>query len=334
MSFYKQMPSSIWLPVGDLVLRKSAYLLQKLERAFEAAGEPVDITLDGGSLERECRVFVLAMLCDEMLVPVRLRSYSSRSDDAIRGCTVMQAAQAVVSFPNEFPSVRLGHANLPHTSAITAYANPAGEALDEAGRIWQIDSIDCLVSLGAGIPAVLSIDPGPWTGSALGSALTTVGLGSLPNMLAHTRLLAQNAVDCERCHDLVDKMTRLQRIGYFRFNVSHGLEAIRHNISDEGSAGKIHQKTNKYLDSQETQALLDVCSMSLCKSIASALYTQKRLMEPKIAGVRRESSEVVSLVQGRRFVYVDGFSIDNKRRRLCRSKRLAAAGRHHDYASF
>jgi len=83
---------------------------------------------------------------------VSLRSYASKSDGgaSFGDLTITDAALASVAGPMSSTPVAIGHKRL-IAADYTGYANPSKEAFDEATRIWRVDSIKTIVSLGTGV---------------------------------------------------------------------------------------------------------------------------------------------------------------------------------------
>jgi hypothetical protein len=82
---------------------------------------------------------------------IRLRSYKSQMDYErdFEKFTLLEAALAMVAIPLESAAVEFDN-KLLMSASIAGYSNPAKEILHEGTRIWSIEDIKTIVSLGSG----------------------------------------------------------------------------------------------------------------------------------------------------------------------------------------
>jgi hypothetical protein len=217
------------------------------------------------STNTRCKVMVLTMPQSEIRIPVRLRSYASRTDpdDGISThCTVMQAALATMALPTKYNAVKIGNSSDFYVSAGLGYVNPAKEALDEAKRIWQLPALECLVSLGSGktIPASLHSDL----------------RNNFVGVISFVSALSALATDTTRVHtDLAREADHLN-IKYFRFEVLSGLEHV--HMDEWKKLAYVETKTRSYLKDKRVGADIGLCVQFL-QHISDANQTEMRRRE-------------------------------------------------------
>ena len=243
----------------------SSSLKEAFKELVKVAGLPAeqDFYLEG--IEGTCRIFVTAMHTSNLRMPVRLRSYDSRMDSAIRCCKIWEAARATTASLDKFSSIQIGPMDISYVDAGLGFSNPAKEAFDEAARIWHLPDVGCLVSVGAGASSPARIDT-PLDSTSL---LRTAGLVYLQRAQELLRAIFKSSTDCERTHEELSRDARLLDVNYFRFNVEAGFENIeRYNAS---AVADLRTVTDKYLQKPETDNSLSFCALHLLNGYVSGL---------------------------------------------------------------
>ncbi|KAF2177077.1 phospholipase [Zopfia rhizophila CBS 207.26] len=201
--------------------------------------------------QASCKVFVCAT-SGSTRQTVILSSYSTErtNSDRLKYTKIWQAARATSAASGFFDpiDVRLGSYKESYTDGATGANNPinylwheAKEAFLEPGENLE-DNLDCIISIGTGIPA---IEP-------FGSSLKTIA----KSIVAISTETENTAKVFRRTHENLVKSER-----YFRFNVSHGLEVI--GLERVDRKDDIVNITNLYLDSDETHDLIQTCVKTL-----------------------------------------------------------------------
>lgn len=237
-----------------------------LEKAFKAALKTVGLSDDTPLLDPNhtgfggsgadiptCRVFVLAVHPGEIHIPIRLRSYSSRTDPLATACQLWEAAVATEASPTYYAPISMGQPPLPYISCGLGYCNPSREALDEAVRIWQVAGIRCIVSLGTGKkPPRLDLEDIP---------TSSLGLLSLNKSLSLIHTLSAIATDTQRVHHEMTRDANLLGFRYFRFQ---GLDGVTYKESyNTAFLERAHSSVLRYVQSEETSKSLTFCAEHL-----------------------------------------------------------------------
>ena len=194
-----------------------------------------------------CKVFVCATSGSTRKTVV-LSSYATRrsNTDRLKYTKVWQAARATSAASGFFDAidVQFGSYKESYTDGATGANNPihilwqeAREAFLEPGEQLE-DHIDCVVSIGTGVPA---IEP-------FGSDLKSIA----KSIVAISTETEETAKNFRRNHESLRDSGR-----YFRFNVAHGLERIGLERTDRKN--DIINITNHYLEEDETYELLGKC---------------------------------------------------------------------------
>jgi len=198
-----------------------------------------------------CKVFVCAT-SGSTRQTVLLTSYSTRrtNSDRLKYTKVWQAARATSAASGFFDpiNVQFGSYKESYTDGATGANNPinylwheAKEAFLEPGENLE-DNIDCVISIGTGIPAV----------EPFGSSMKAIA----KSIVAISTETEDTAKVFRRTHEELVKAEK-----YFRFNVSRGLENI--GLEKVERKDDIINITNLYLESDETFELLEKCVNAL-----------------------------------------------------------------------
>jgi predicted acylesterase/phospholipase RssA len=151
--------------------------------------------------------------------PHLFRTYEARDvgpTSALPGgpfCKIWEAVRATSAAPLFFDSIHLGpeEDKQEYVDGGVGCNNPCNQLYREARRIWPERKIECIISLGTGIPRILSKeDP-------------TLYNSWWPKDWFET--LARIATLCEKTHE---DMRRIKELNgkYFRFNVQQGMQRI------------------------------------------------------------------------------------------------------------
>lgn len=158
-------------------------------------------------------------------MPRLFRTYVDNTGvDESYDCTIWQAARATSAFPELFKSVTLGPPGLeePFVDGGLGCNNPLDILFEEAYRNFPEHHISCIVSLGSGQLAPVSVLPADLKAALL-----------------------EMALDCESIDNEAELRFKEIPSLYFRFSVTQGLQTIEHDDWDQTGTIKAH--TDNYL---------------------------------------------------------------------------------------
>jgi predicted acylesterase/phospholipase RssA len=237
---------------GNIV---SQYDSKRLKRAIEnviirAGLSPTDPMNDGN--HRRSKVFVCTTSKDTLQV-IRLRSYEVPNENALP-VTIGEAALATSAATRYFDPVLIGNQHF--VDGAFGANNPIEEVEEEAADIWCTTSralrplVKCLVSVGTGTPAQVSIDDNVFKFLSK----TLVRLATKPESTERCfRARWSNAVKQKR---------------YFRFNVEQGLQQVHMTEFEKQSA--IESATYAYLHHSRQKSDMRECILNLLDKEGSA----------------------------------------------------------------
>jgi hypothetical protein len=191
-----------------------------------------------------------------------IRTYKARH--VSHNPTIFEAVRATWASPSLFTPIRIGPSLRQEEmiSATQGFNNPTLECMKEALDLFGPDAfVSCLLSVGAGKPAVKSLRLGASTSSEADSAQY--------NLATLERL----ALDCENTANEVQR--RIGMLGiYYRFSVERGLETgfqlqngTNHDtIFGTIEYGEIATHTSAYLLETTVSNSLDSCIISAERS--------------------------------------------------------------------
>jgi Patatin-like phospholipase len=174
--------------------------------------------------------------------------YSKRRGTSVWNQTkIWEAARATSAASSFFDPITIAKEGF--VDGATGANNPIGQVWSEALDIWQEpgawyleDNIQCLVSIGTGVPSLTPFGDDP---VAIGKALLDIALDT------------ENAANEFQKHH-----TKLYKSGRaFRFNVLRGLEKI--GLEDASIQDEIFGVTRKYLQEEEVFNKIELCSEKL-----------------------------------------------------------------------
>ena len=235
----------------------SSSLKEAVEELISIAGLPDEESFYPEGTEGACRIFVTTMHTNNLRMPVRLRSYDSRMNSAMRCCKIWEAARATTASLDRFSPIQIGPMGVSYVDAGLGFSNPAKEAFDEAARIWHLPHIGCIVSIGAGASSPARID----TRLDSTSLLRSAGLVCLKRAQELLHAIFKSSTDCERTHEELSRDARLLEINYFRFNVEAGFENV--GRYDASAVADLRTGTDRYLQKPETGNSLSFCALHL-----------------------------------------------------------------------
>ncbi|KAL6406251.1 FabD/lysophospholipase-like protein [Ilyonectria robusta] len=212
----------------------------------------VSLGMDADALLKEetgarCKVFVCATSAQTRSI-VHLRSYRSpRGRERLyRATKIWEACRATCAASSFFDPITIGDFGESFVDGATGANNPVTEVWNEAKDVWTLDRIEChlqcLVSIGTGIP---SVKPFGTSLAAISAALRAISI--------ETESTAE--------HFARDKSGLESDGRYYRFNVIRGLEGI--GLEDSSQLHTIMAATDRYLESQTVYKLLRDCSAVL-----------------------------------------------------------------------
>lgn len=270
MQAYTDLADEVFLPKHTLPINPFG----KVQARFDAKAleDAVKKYLNKLSLSEEsllqdatpaaCKVFVSAT-SGSTAETVLLTSYSTRRtiSDRLKYTKIWQAARATSAASSFFDPmvVQLGSYKESYTDGATGANanNPIYHLWQEAKETFLApgerleDNIDCLLSIGTGVP---SVEP-------FGSSLKAVA-----------KTLLKIALDTENTAKIFrrDHQDLMQSNRLVRLSVTRGLERV--GLERTNSKDDIVNITNLYLDSDDTQELMDKCVQSLSEHESASQF--------------------------------------------------------------
>ncbi|KAJ7187285.1 hypothetical protein C8R46DRAFT_1274661 [Mycena filopes] len=202
------------------------------------------------------------------------RSYQS-TNPAV-ACTVWQAARATSAAPTFFKRVAIGPVQEQFIDGGMGVNNPAKQLLAEADAVFPDRQITCLISIGTG-----------WTGTTELPKPGFLERNTIP--VGVIKVLKALATDSEQTAQEMQLKFAKQPKVYFRFNVDHGLEAVR--LDDWQQMSKVASLTRSYSDKHETRSLLD--------DAVTVLLNPKQRVTPTAVGRINTCPPASRIFQGR-----------------------------------
>ncbi|KIM83298.1 hypothetical protein PILCRDRAFT_439377 [Piloderma croceum F 1598] len=183
-----------------------------------------------------CKTVVLAITKDNVDAPPTLFKTYERSE-SLKDCTIWQVARATSAATTFFKSIKCGRDEVEFIDAAFGHNNPCDVLLEEAQEIFPNSELGCVISIGTGLGAVVTIQ----------DRRRSI-LQALKNMASSSKKVA----------DRLDSRFGDSPI-YYRFNVRRGLEDI--TLSDWKQTSTIAAHTRNYL--QEERRRIDRCARTL-----------------------------------------------------------------------
>lgn len=230
---------------------------KRLKAAIEhviinAGASPTDLMDDG--VPRRTRSFVCTTSRDTLQVK-RLRSYTVPNEDNLPA-TICEAALATSAATKFFEPVTIG--NRQFVDGAFGANNPVEEVEEEAADIWCTTSreikplVKCFLTVGTGCPAIP-----PMTDNMLKFVKETlVSLVTKPEG-TERRFMARWSNE--------SKENRV-----FRFNVEHGLQAVR--MDDCSQRSMIENATQDYLHHSAQKSRIVDCTLNLARKEGIYIY--------------------------------------------------------------
>ncbi len=164
-----------------------------------------------------------------------------------------EAARATSAASSFFDSITIGDEDF--VDGATGANNPIGEIWTEAGDIWREDHswvledhVNCLLSLGTGVPSLKPFGPDPLQ---IGKTILAIAMDSSKKWeefaKQHPKMLAEGRT--------------------FRFNVEHGLETV--GLEEIKKVKEIKAATRNYMQSAEVRSRLTACAENLRAAIGT-----------------------------------------------------------------
>ena len=230
----------------------------------------------------QCRTFVVAQMANDVTsVPTLFRSYTVEGVSRTR-CKIWEAARATSAAPSFFKPMTIDHlAPITYVDGALGWNNPAGLALVEAQRIWNVNNKDvCLVSIGTGQQSAASIlnesllendletQRSLFTQmrSSLSSVASTIipywntAKNIPPGILALLKMagaLTRVVTNTEAVHDALEREAD-QRFPYFRFNVERNVGDI--GLEDWRKVQSLASHTTAYMSTAELERKKIMCT--------------------------------------------------------------------------
>lgn len=215
-----------------------------------------------------CKVYVLSPTCHveandpfsfvtatSASMPDRttvLSNYASTRwpDDFLNSVTIWEAARATSAASTFFEPIEIGPDREEFVDGATGANNPIFTLWNEAHDVWDTrrsrnaleKSLQCLVSVGTGIPTI----------APFGNNLATIAK-TLKAMATETERTAEDFLR------LYSHLHTEQR--YFRFNVQSGLEGV--GLEEQSKMADIVTATRRYITGEEIMKRLEACANNL-----------------------------------------------------------------------
>ena len=183
----------------------------------------------------------MCVTSDDLGKHFRFRTYEA-SWNVIDDCLIWQACRATSAAPTFFPPIMIGKPPTAYIDGGLGNNNPIRSLMDEVAHIWPDRQIDCVVSIGTGVPASYNV------GRKIQHLIPA---------------LKEIAVDTEKVAREFKEEMRSRLDIYFRFNVQHGLEEVR--LEEWKYLNRVKVATQDYL--REYWKEVDLCASQICKPV-------------------------------------------------------------------
>lgn len=168
------------------------------------------------------------------------------NNDLLSSVKIWEACRATSAASSFFDPVAVGRYGEEFVDGATGANNPVMELWNQAQLLWGPqpleDRVQCLVSIGTGIPSLK-----PFRDDAF-------GIG--PTLAAIATETEQTAERFRQDKTYLDSSNR-----YFRFNVIRGLEAV--GLEESAKKKDIAAATRRYISSQDVLAKMQLCAGNL-----------------------------------------------------------------------
>jgi len=175
-------------------------------------------------------------------IPTLFRTYESHETHL--GCKIWEAARATSAAPTFFKRIEIGRAQ-PFIDGGIGGNNPSRVILDEANTIFGDRHIGCLVSVGNGQVATISIEKSGFFQQIVPTDLVDA--------------LKAIATDCESTHESMLRLFAQLPTTYFRLNVEQGMQGIK--FSEWERLSRVEAHTRQYLRKKEVEDRLVLLGM-------------------------------------------------------------------------
>lgn len=179
---------------------------------------------------------------------VRLANYRRRrGGDRLLDCTkIWEAGRATSAATSFFDPITIGRFGETFVDSTLRANNPVHEVWNEAQDVWKSetfeDNVQCLVSIGTGVPSLR-----PFKDDLLSIGKTLVEIATETQMTAEQFSRDKSGLDGTGRH--------------YRFNVSEGLENI--GLEESNQKHMIMAATDRYIESQAVFRQMQACAKSL-----------------------------------------------------------------------
>ncbi|KAK5309079.1 hypothetical protein LTR93_012270, partial [Exophiala xenobiotica] len=260
-----------YLSLSDQIFQKKAHRVtvqgkiqgrfdsQKLEEAIKEVVRNRKLSEDAllkSSEEVKCKVFVCAT-SKETSETVCLTSYKMPrgNDDLLNSATIWEACRATSAASSFFDPIAIGRYGEEFLDGGTGANNPVWELWNQAQAIYGPepleDNLDCLVSIGTGVPPL--------------KAFRDDVLHIHETLIAMATETEQTAERFRRNKAYLDDEGR-----YYRFNVARGLEEV--GLEESKKKKEIAAATRRYVTSQEVGKQMKVCADRVSRKQFSPKY--------------------------------------------------------------
>ncbi|EXJ91939.1 hypothetical protein A1O3_00489 [Capronia epimyces CBS 606.96] len=216
---------------------------------------PADTLLKSAG-EATCKVFVCAT-SKETGETVCLTSYQTPhgNNDLLNTATIWEACRATSAASSFFDPIAIGRYDEEFVDGGTGANNPVWEVWNQAQAIYGPnpleDHLDCLVSIGTGVPSLT-----PFRDDVLHIHETLIALATETEQTAERFRRSKAHLD-DSGH-------------YYRFNVARGLEEV--GLEESKKKKEIAAATRRYVASQEVLKQMQACADRVSRKQFSSKY--------------------------------------------------------------
>ena len=230
---------------------------------------PLNLPADAPLADQStCKTFIVAIRTRAGGAPVRMRTYSTLTDNAF-SARIWEVARATLAAPALFDPITIDRVS--YGDGRTGWNNPTIEANTEAHKIWPNRPIGCLLSIGTGLEKAIQLNHEDESSSEFRARLLHMLAPKASFQLEVAKYCIDSLTSCEKIHREVSSQFP-NRIApyknYFRLNVPQGMSEI--GLEEWKKIDDIIALTQNYMEHGEMEEW--------------RITIAKLLLNPQIAG--------------------------------------------------